>query len=438
MNFSYEQLKKITNATGVNKTDKTLYSICTDTRQLLPGQVYLPLSGENFDGEKFIDAAIEKGAAGYFTSKNFISENKAIFSLQVNDTKIAYLKLASAYKNIISPKTIAITGSSGKTTTKEILNSIFSANRRTHKSKLNHNNEIGLCQTLLSMPENTEILIIEMGMRGLGEIELLSKYAQPDYAIITNIGTTHIGRLGSRQNIAKAKCEIVSHLKPSGLLITFPDELYTSTLANFTGTHIIIDKSKHFKMISMSKEQTIFEYKSSTYSINEGGEYLVDDTLLAIETALLYGLTPNEIQLGLKAYHTIEKRFEKNIVNGLNIINDSYNANPESMKAAIKTFLELYDGNKILVLADMKELGAEEKEYHAQIGNYLNNFKQVNLVTIGNLAKSISDNTSHPSKHFTTNKEAAAWLKKAEKGTTLLLKGSRSMKLEEIIEEIKK
>lgn len=439
MKFTISELLSV--AEDYAKTDiiesNQKFSISTDTRTIKPGDIYLPLKGESFDGEKFIEDAIKKGAVGYFTttSKGY----SGAFEILVRDTKIAYLQLANFYKKKIAPFTIAITGSSGKTTTKEILASIFEVNRKTHKSKLNHNNEIGLCQTLLDLSENIEVLIVEMGMRGLGEIELLSKYAQPDYAIITNIGSAHIGRLGSRENIAKAKCEVVKYLASDGQLITHEDSLYAEALKNFNGVHNVISRDEsNFKIISMSSVFTEFMYKNEKYNLNVGGEYNVLDALLGIEAALQYGLTPDEIRRGLDNYKTMEKRFEEVIVNNLTIINDSYNANPDSMKAALKSFIELYDGEKVLVLADMKELGENEIKYHKEIGEFLNHFENLIVYTVGDLAKNISENTKHKNMHFCDNIEVANAIKKIENETKIFLKGSNSMNLYKIIEEIKK
>lgn len=439
MKFTYEEFINITKAQVNNDCinwDK-YFSISTDTRTIKAGDVYLPLKGESFDGEEFIKDAIEKGAVGYFTSINRNYNNA--FELLVDDTKIAYLKLANYHKNRVNPITIAITGSSGKTTTKEIFSAIFEANRKTHKSKLNHNNEIGLCQTLLSMPAATEVLIVEMGMRGLGEIELLSKYAQPDFAVITNIGTAHIGRLGSRENIAKAKCEIVKYLNKNGHLINHYDKIYDDVLTDFSGSHHVIDmNNKNYRLISMSQNFSEFSYKNFVYKLNVGGDYNIQDALLAIESALLYGLLHEEIQKGLNNYRPIEKRFEEIIVDNLKIINDSYNANPDSMKAAIKTFIELYNGDKILVLGDMKELGNDEVLYHKQIGEFLNQYKDITIFSVGELAKNISLNTIHKSMHFCDNIEVANELKNIKTKTNVFLKGSNSMNLYKIIEEIKK
>ena len=172
------------------------YKISTDTRSIKSGDLYLPLKGEKFDGENFIQQAVDNGAEGYFSTKGTVLDGAKIV-FKTDDTLTAYLKMANFYRNKLNPKVVQVSGSSGKTTTKEIIFSVLSQKFRTVKTFSNHNNEIGFCQTVFSMNEDTEILIIETGMRGLGEIELVSKYAQPDFAVITNVGTAHIGRLGS-------------------------------------------------------------------------------------------------------------------------------------------------------------------------------------------------------------------------------------------------
>src|SRR5574344_729937 len=226
MKFEINELVKSTGATVLKNTAKSeaLFEISTDTRTIKNGDFYLPLKGESFDGEKFVEKALQNGAKGYFTTKAEAFDSADIV-LKVEDTKIAYLKLANFIREKFNPKVVMITGSSGKTTTKEMTYSVLSERYKTHKTALNHNNEIGFCQTVLSMPEDTEVLIIETGMRGIGEIELVSKYANPDIAIVGNVGTAHIGRLGSRENIARAKCEIVKYLKNNGIFIAHNDEM---------------------------------------------------------------------------------------------------------------------------------------------------------------------------------------------------------------------
>ena len=198
MKFNIDEIIKVTGAKILHKANtEGAFDISTDTRKLEPGNIYLPLRGENYDGHNFIDKALENGAAGYFTQQEYKVNKNAGFVLYVQNTLVAYLQLAKYIREKINPKVIAITGSSGKTTTKEMLASVLSTTFRTHKSKLNHNNEIGLCETMFSMPSDTEVLVVEMGMRNLGEIQLLTSYALPDAGIITNIGSAHVERRGS-------------------------------------------------------------------------------------------------------------------------------------------------------------------------------------------------------------------------------------------------
>ena len=203
--FNKEDLIKATGAKILKDNGRDInFNISTDTRTISDKDIYLPLKGETFDGEKFIDKAIANGAKAYFTTGETIFD-KADLVLKVSDTKDSYMKIAQFYLNKINPIKIGITGSAGKTTTKEMVYSVLNYKFRTHKTFSNHNNEIGFCQTIFEAPDDAEVLVLEMGMRGLGEIELLSKYAEPDITIISNVGTAHIGRLGSRENIAKAK-----------------------------------------------------------------------------------------------------------------------------------------------------------------------------------------------------------------------------------------
>lgn len=441
------KLEEIISATGAkiikNETTDKEFSFSTDTRTIKSDEIYLPLKGENFDGENFIDKAIEAGSLGYFCT-NGKTYDSAKLILQVENTLTAYLQLANFYRKKINPKTIAITGSSGKTTTKEMAYCVAHEKFATHKSELNFNNEIGLCKTILSMPKNTEVLILEMGMRGLGEIELLSKYAQPDITIVANVGTAHIGRLGSRENIAKAKCEIVKYQKENGTLIAHDDELLKSTIQNsptkirpvyfsLNDTNILIRKVGYSKFI----------YKEHEYELNIEGDYNIQNSLATIEMGLELKMTPDEIAKGLKKYSPIEKRWEIQEIKGLKIINDSYNANPESMKAVMDAALELYSPPLLLVLGNMGELGENEVKYHQEIGEFLiKKIKtDVNVITVGNLAGEISKKLNENkifSQNFDDNLQTSRYiLDNAKIGTTIILKASRSMKFEEIIDEIK-
>ena len=411
----------------------------TDTRTIKKGDFYIPLKGENFDGEKFIDKAIENGAVGYFgVNINSSLAGNNVVGLKVNDTKEAYLKLANWYRKKINPKVIMITGSSGKTTTKELVYSVVSQKYRTIRTPLNHNNEIGLCQTIFSMDNDTEVLIIEAGMRGLGEIELISKYAEPDYSIISNVGTAHIGRLGSRENIAKAKCEITSYQNPNGVLVAHNDDLIKSTV-QFDGEKIYYSINE-VEIVKKEIGDSQFKYNNELYELNIEGDYNIENSLSAINTGHLLKIDYPLIKKGLADYKPIEKRWEIEKIAGYNVINDSYNANPDSMKAALNTVLDLYT-DVTIVLGDMGELGVNEKVYHREVGEFINkkNKPLPKILTVGTLAKEISDEIKVCfTKNFGNNTDVSRYiLDNIEVGTTIFLKASRSMRFEEIVENLK-
>lgn len=436
MKFTLEELKKATNA-EVNGNVDVDFEISTDTRTIKKGDIYLPLKGVSFDGEAFCDKALKAGAVGCFYSK---TKCPADLALKVPDTLTAYLQIANFARKKYAPKVIGVTGSSGKTTTKEMIYFVASEKYKTHKTFSNHNNEIGFCQTVLSMPEDTQVLIIEMGMRGFGEIELIDKYAEPDYAVITNAGSAHIGRLGSLDNIAKAKCEITSHLKET---LIANDNPRLKKFANFDGEKIFYSLND-VRILEKRSGYSKFVYKDMEYELNVEGEYNIENSLAAIEVGIKLGMTYDEIKKGLAKYHPIEKRWEEEDIKGFRVINDSYNANPESMKASVSTFLELYK-NPVVILGNMGELGENEIEFHREVGKFIGNkFKgqKILFITVGNLAKFLGDELlkyGFDVKQFKDNIETSRYiLDNLHEGITIFLKASRSMKFEEIIENLKK
>ncbi len=439
MHFNLDEIVNCLNCEILYKKESykndILFEISTDTRKLKPLDVYLPLRGENFDGHNFIDKALENGALGYFTQDKFKINKKADFVIYVKNSLIAYLELARYIRKKINPFVIAITGSCGKTTTKEMLSSVFQTQYKTHKTLLNHNNEIGLCETLFTTPLDTEVLIVEMGMRNLGEIELLSNYSNPDIGIISSVGSAHLERLGTIENIARAKCEIVTNLKKDGLFIGVDDEKIKKNI-NYLGDKIFTSLN-NVTNIETQVDLTKFDYKGETYKITQPGEYNISNALLVIEAALYKGVTIENIKKGLLDYKPIEKRWEKTTTRGLTFINDSYNANPESMSAVIKTFMSVYKKPQLLVLGDMGELGKDKILYHKQIGEFLSNFKDVKLLTVGVLARHIARNTTLESLEFENNELCAQYIiKNVPCDTTILLKASRAMKFEQIIEMV--
>ncbi len=436
------ELIEATNAKVLREPEEDLeVRISTDTRTIQKGDFYLPLKGASFDGEKFIKQALDKGAAGAFctTCPLDLRERDGVRAqalLQVDDTLKTYLKLANYRRNKLNFTVVAVTGSSGKTTTKELTAAVLSEKFKTFKTPLNHNNEIGLCQTIFEAPDDTQVLVLEMGMRGLGEIEVLSKCAEPDITIISNVGTAHIGRLGSRENIAKAKCEIVKYQR-GNVFIAHDDELIRKTV-EFDGEKIFYSL-KDVRILEKNKHYSKFEYGNNIYELNVGGDYNIENALAAINTGLKLGMSVNEIQAGLKKYAPIEKRWEAVKAGGFEIINDSYNANPESMRAFVDTIFELYT-KPVLVLGDMGELGEDEIRYHKELGEYINTHKnlkpEIAVLSVGNLSKYITDEIKNcNSKHFETIEETINYIKtNIQPDSKIFLKASRSMKFERIIE----
>ncbi len=424
------------------------FNISTDTRTIEKGDFYLPLKGENFDGEKFISQALEKGARGAFYTEDKPLQD-GIF-IKVDDTLKTYLKLSNYLRKKYNPTVIGVTGSSGKTTTNEMIYSVLSENFKTQKTFSNHNNEIGFCQTVFSIDKDTEILIVEMGMRGLGEIELITEYAEPDYAIITNAGSAHIGRLGSLDNIAKAKCEITKYLKNT---LIANDNERIKKFANFSGEKIYYSVND-VKILEKREGYSKFSYKGKEYELNVGGDYNIENSLAAIELGYKLEMSYDSIKSGLMKYKPIEKRWEIQKVGGYNIINDSYNANPDSMKAAVKAFLELYK-NSVVVLGNMGELGDSEIELHREVGMYIVNNSpltptlsrrereqcSVIFLLVGDLARYIGEELESAGfdvEYFKDNIATSRYiLDNINIGTTIFLKASRSMKFEEIVDNLK-
>ncbi len=444
--FNIKQLIEITEAKKLNdfKIDENkTFVISTDTRTINKNNVYLPLVGEKFDGHSFIENAIKNSNVEiYFTNNEKYNFNNAL-GLLVKDTKEAYLKLAKYYKDKINPITIAVTGSCGKTTVKEMLYNVLSQKYKTHKTKLNHNNEIGFAQTIFSLQPDIQVLIVEMGMRGLNEIDLICKYANPNYSIITNVLTAHIGRLGSRENIAKAKCEITHYMKEPKTAVVNNDPLILENITDKSINILTFDiNSQNLNIIKQEESKSVFEYKNNLYNLNIEGVYNIQNALPTIELGLLLDLTPTQIAKGLNEYKPIDMRWDVEKYNNRNltIVNDCYNANPDSMKAAIKTFFDIYKNQKnILVLGDMSELGDNEISYHKELGEYLNNFEYHTLITIGNLAKYINNASKNKNKiHFDDKNECKDYIFDKIKEGNVLIKASRSMEFEKILDGVAK
>lgn len=438
------------NRQGAKNGDKNIYGVMTDSREHHDNALFVPIIGERFDAHKFIKQAKAKGAiATLWDEKHPIPEEllaEMTFYL-VEDTLKALQRLAHAYRNKVNPLVIGITGSNGKTTTKDMLYAVLKQQFRTHATKGNFNNDIGMPLTILQMKAETEILILEMGMNDFGEIDLLTKIAEPNYAIITNIGESHIEHLGSREGIAEAKAEIMNGLLDNGLLIRDGDEPLLDSYDNnkhvircgYQGTNDVI-----LNEVQISTEATTFSLNNQeTYTIPLLGKHHALNASYAITLAKELEMEPTLIQVGLNQLEHSAMRFERIIGrNNVTLINDAYNASPTSMIGAINVVKELTEyERRIVVLGDILELGDFSETLHQSIAEVIE--RPIDVVyTYGDAAKIITTTVNEKqldivAKHFTSRTALQATLEKeTDQSTVMLFKASRGMAFEKLVETL--
>ncbi|MCA1066334.1 UDP-N-acetylmuramoyl-tripeptide--D-alanyl-D-alanine ligase [Rossellomorea sp. AcN35-11] len=428
--------------------------VSIDTRKIEGGNLFVPFKGENVDGHQFVRNAIENGASAALWDINVPNPPTDLPVIVVEDPLLALQSLANQYRHELDLKVVGITGSNGKTTTKDIVANLLSVKFRVHKTQGNYNNHIGLPLTILSLPQDSEVAVLEMGMSGFGEIELLSNISQPDAAIITNIGESHLQDLGSREGIAEAKLEIVKGLKPDGLFAYYGDEpLLEERVKELSLKQVetfgrSVDNTIYATKVEMNNQGSHFETslaEGESFFLPVLGQHNIHNALAGMLIARKFGLSVEEMKEGLRSLKLTQMRMEMlEGKKGESIINDAYNASPTSMKAAIQLVSEL-EGfqTKILVLGDMLELGDQEEEFHREIGRLIDPGKVQHVFTFGPLAAFIGEgareNFSPDRVHTYTDKESLTnELSQFISGDELILfKASRGMKLEEIIDGLK-
>lgn len=384
-------------------------------------ELFIPIIGERFDAHDFINDAIKNGAKAIVSSK-ILDIN--IDYVLVDDTKEAILNIADLYIDSLKGlKVVAITGSVGKTTTKEMVYSILKTQYNTIKTQGNFNNEIGMPLTIFRLDNTTEIAILEMGMSGFGEIEVLSNIAKPDTALITNIGVSHSEHLGSREGIAKAKLEILSGMKPGGKLILNKNEaLLSGQNAEYFGDIL------HIKQIE-GKSYITALYKDETieYTLNALGEHNAINSLGAIYIAKHFDISWDSIKYALENFSPADKRQNIYKAGDITIIDDTYNASPESMRAALGV-LATFAGVKVAVLGSMGELGELSSNAHTEIIEFASDKADIVLCMFNENCLKYKNVIS-----FNEKKELVNYLKSIKKLDVILFKGSRFMKMEECI-----
>ncbi|WP_406621374.1 UDP-N-acetylmuramoyl-tripeptide--D-alanyl-D-alanine ligase [Bacillus atrophaeus] len=428
-----------------------IQGVATDTRKLEKNQLFIPLTGENFNGHTFVGQAFENGVSAVLWNKSEPNPPQDQAVILVDDTLAALQELSKAYLQELGTRVIGVTGSNGKTTTKDMLHAVLQTQFRVHKTEGNFNNHIGLPLTVLSMPEDTEVAVLEMGMSGKGEIDLLTRLANPEVAVITNIGESHMQDLGSREGIAEAKLEITNGLKKDGILIYIGDEPLLNKRSYSCRTKTFgPDEGNDYQLkdVKQTEDGTHFSIKGidKTFFIPVLGMHNVLNAIAAFAAGIQFGITLENAAKGLSGLKVTGMRLELlKSESGISIINDAYNASPTSMKAAIELIesMEGY-GKKMLVLGDMLELGDLEQEFHTECGAVINPAAIDYVFTYGKLGAFIAAGAhrhfdQERVSHFSDKtKLLQAVAEKAEKGDLILFKASRGMKLEEIVKDLMK
>ena len=441
MKLTVKKILEITKGqliTGDENLEIESYS--KDTRTIKKNDCYIGIKGETFDGNLFWEDAKEKGACACLLDsfERKIEEKDPFTIILVSDTIAAIQALAHYVRIESHAKVVAITGSAGKTSTKDMIASVLEEKYKILKTPGNLNGQIGLPLNILAYKDEP-VWVLEMGMNDFGQLKELSSIASPDVAVITNIGTAHIGILGSRENILKAKLEILEGMNDKGVLVlngdndllkTVKTDLKQVTFGLESGNDIVATD------IKMVGEKTICKIENNEIEIPVMGEVFVYNALAAYAVGKLFSLTPEEIKNGIASFQMSNNRMNTIKTTKFTIINDTYNANPDSVKSAIKT-LGTFKNRKVAILGDMLELGENEIKYHQEIGEFCSKKIDV-LITIGVLSKNMFDKFTKEKYYFKTNEEAETKLKDILKqDDVILVKASHSMKLDTIVNFLK-
>ena len=413
-------------------------SVSIDTRSIKPNDIFFAIKGPNFDGNNFALQAIKTGAS-YVISDNPAISKKSDKIIYVENSIKALQKLANYHRRKLNTKIIAITGSNGKTTSKELIFNVLKTKYKTTATKGNLNNHLGVPLSLLEINENTEFGIIEMGANHLNEIAQLCKIAEPSFGYITNFGNAHLEGFGSIEGVIKGKSELYNFLKNNKSLIFYNSEniIQTSLINNYKNTYTfginskskcIINKSKSENTLNVSYQNKII--KSTIY-----GDYNFENICIAIAIGEYFEVDFKNIKKGIESYIPKNNRSQISLKNNNTIILDAYNANPTSMSLALESFKKTNYKNKMIILGDMFELGKDSNYYHQEITNSLEKINDSTIYIVGEYFC----NTKHSDRirSFSSSKELINNLSKTNVSNySILIKGSRGMQLEKIIEFI--
>ena len=424
--------------------------VSTDSRTIKPGELFVALRGENFDGHDFVEKLAKSGGTGAVVDANWngnVPNNFAL--LRATDPLQAYQALAANYRRSLALKVLAITGSNGKTSTKDFAASVLARRFRVTKTEGNFNNHVGLPRTILEATSDDEVAVWEIGMNHPGEIAALSIIAAPDVAIITNVGVAHIEFMGSREAIAREKGALAEAVRPQGTVILNADDPFSRGIAARTTAKVVFAGTTGGTVRATEISQSA---DGSEFTILEGahrcraqlpvaGLHMVQNALLAVAAGRAFGLSIEECAAGLAAAPLTKARLQIKEIGGVQFLDDSYNANPDSMKAALRTLVELdAEGKRIAVLGEMRELGTESERGHREVGETAATLGVDRLITIGNAGELIAEGARTAGldkvSSARSTAEAARLLGEiVEPGDLVLIKGSRAARTEEVIEQ---
>ncbi|MBA3651154.1 MAG: UDP-N-acetylmuramoyl-tripeptide--D-alanyl-D-alanine ligase [Chthoniobacterales bacterium] len=452
--LSIEQLAEFAGAVRQNgNRDALVTNVSTDSRTLQPGELFVALRGDNYDGHKFVEQAMQRGASGAIVETNWTGKPDPAFSLlRVVDTLAAYQQIAAQYRRSLGMKVVAVTGSNGKTSTKDFTASVLGHRFRVTKTEGNFNNHVGLPRTMLEATAADQIGVWEIGMNHPGEIASLAQLARPNVAIITNIGIAHLEFMGTREAIAQEKGELAAALGAEGTLILNRSDEFADAIAKRTSARVIfagIDggevQARGIVQTAEGAEFTVLEGAHRCHAVLPvPGLHMVQNALLAVAAGRVFGLSLEQCAAGLAAAPATKARLQIKNIHGVQFIDDSYNANPDSTKAALRTLAELEtEGQRIAVLGQMAELGAESARGHREVGAAAASLGIDHLISLGKESAEIAAGARtaglEKSQELASAEEVADFLCNATRpGDLVLIKGSRAARTERVLEEFAK
>lgn len=445
LELNLQEIVKATKGVLLKEADvKEIKAVSTDTRKIEEGTMFIALKGENFNGNNYVLDAFNKGAKIAIVDEvkcdlNELKEDVAL--IKVQNTGRALMDLAKFYREKLGLKVVGITGSAGKTSTKDLVAAVLSDKYKVFKTKGNFNNEIGLPLMILELDSTYDVAILEMGMRGLGQIKELAEIASPDLGIITNIGISHIEILKTRENILKAKMEIATFFDKNNTLVVCGNDDFLGSLPSAEYKIVKTGVGENFKigakniaLEELSSKFTVYDgEKEEEFSLDMPGEHNISNLMLGIAIAKELGVSFEEMKRGLKNIEATSMRLELIKKDGFSILNDCYNSSPVAVKSAIDVMKNIEGKRRIAVLGTMRELGHKSEEAHEEIGKYAKENGIEKVLCFGDFSENIKEGYGEGCTVYENKEELIKDLLNIIcDGDIILVKASRSLKFEEI------